>query len=185
MIGVLGAGSSSRCGYTAGFPRGARWRRTKSCHSKCLLANIPGRGVRHLHVGEHLHRARLPLSYILSPPAFEGGLVGGAAMAVLAVLYGLIGHHSIWYPVNLLAAAGSARISAMSYDQLRLRRHGVVAGNTYSQDRFSALNWICFTFPAPAVAPPDAVGGIFAPLFWSGLLHAGCRSSINLSGSAH
>ena len=49
----------------------------------------------------------------------RGGLVGGAAMAVLAILYGLIGHGSIWYPVNLLAAAGSANISAMSYDQLR------------------------------------------------------------------
>ena len=27
-------------------------------------------------------------------------------MAVLAILYGVIGHGSIWYPVNLLAAAG-------------------------------------------------------------------------------
>ena len=40
-------------------------------------------------------------------------------MGVLAILYGLIGHKSIWYPINLLAAAGSAHISAMSYDQLR------------------------------------------------------------------
>ena len=27
-------------------------------------------------------------------------------MAVLAMLYGLIVQHSIWYPINLLAAAG-------------------------------------------------------------------------------
>src|SRR6185369_6379334 len=48
----------------------------------------------------------------------RGGLAGGAAMAVLALLYGLIGHKSIWYPINLLAAAGSADLSSMSYQQL-------------------------------------------------------------------
>src|SRR5215831_9701457 len=75
----------------------------------------PGPKVRHLEIGEFGHRARLPLKIYSYSAGIRGGLVGGAAMAVLAILYGLIGHRSIWYTINLLAAAGSARISAMSY----------------------------------------------------------------------
>src|SRR5215471_3715069 len=74
--------------------------------------------VRHLQIGESGHRARLPLKIYPYSAGIRGGLVGGVAMAVLAILYGVIGHKSIWYPVNLLAAAGSARIDAMSYDEL-------------------------------------------------------------------
>src|SRR5437867_7660617 len=78
----------------------------------------PSPKVRHLDIGQLDHRARLPLKIYPYSAGVRGGLVGGAAMAVLAMLYGVIGHKSLWYPVNLLAAAGSARISAMSYDQL-------------------------------------------------------------------
>ncbi len=83
-----------------------------------LAAPRPESKVRHLEVGELGHRARLPLQIYPYSAGMRGGLVGGAAMAVLAILYGLIGHRSIWYPINLLAAAGSAQISAMSYNQL-------------------------------------------------------------------
>src|SRR5882672_6067979 len=74
--------------------------------------------VQHLEVGELGHRARLPLETYPYSAGVRGGLVGGAAMAILAILYGLIGHRSMWYPVNLLAAAGSAQIAAMDYNQL-------------------------------------------------------------------
>src|SRR5215813_10058449 len=79
----------------------------------------PSGKVRHLEIGEFGHRARLPLKIYSYSAGIRGGLVGGVAMAVLAILYGLIGHGSVWYTVNLLAAAGSARISAMSYDHMR------------------------------------------------------------------
>src|SRR5712671_1230347 len=78
----------------------------------------PGPEVRHLQIGEQGHRARLPLEVYPYSAGIRGGLVGGAAMALLAILYGLIGHKSIWYPINLLAAAGSVTISEMSYNQL-------------------------------------------------------------------
>ena len=83
-----------------------------------LEAARPSSKVRRLAVGKFDNRARLPLKIYPYSAGVRGGLVGGAAMAVLAILYGLIGHKSIWYPINLLAAAGSANISAMSYDQL-------------------------------------------------------------------
>jgi hypothetical protein len=34
----------------------------------------------------------------------KGGLAGSGAMALLAILYGVLSHTSIWYPINLLAA---------------------------------------------------------------------------------
>src|SRR5215475_544316 len=84
-----------------------------------IIPARPSPKVRHLEIGQFGHRARLPLKIYPYSAGIRGGLVGGVAMAVLAILFGVIGHKSIWYPINLLAAAGSAQISAMSYEQLR------------------------------------------------------------------
>src|SRR5206468_2377899 len=116
----------------------------------------------------------LPLEIYPYSAGVRGGLVGGAAMAMLAVLYGLIGHQSIWYPVNLLAAAGSARISAMSYDQL-LGFDGtglVLAFIIHAAG--SALVGLLYGIALPMFPRrPLLLGGILAPVFWSGILYAG------------
>src|SRR5271156_5658526 len=62
-----------------------------------LIAAQTGVKVRHLQVGEMGHRARLPLKIYPYAAGVRGGLVGGAAMAILAILYGVIGHKSVWY----------------------------------------------------------------------------------------
>ena len=130
--------------------------------------------VRHLEIGEAGHRARLPLKIYPYSAGIRGGLVGGAAMAILAILYGLIGHKSIWYTVNLLAAAGSANISAMNYEQL-LAFHGfglVLA--TFIHVAGSALVGLLYGVALPMFPRrPILLGGILAPLFWSGILYAG------------
>ena len=133
----------------------------------------PGRGVRHLQVGELGHRARLPLEIYPFSAGIRGGLVGGAAMASLAVLYGLIAHHSIWYPVNLLGAAGSARISAMSYDQLLAFDGPALLLAILIHGTCSLLIGLLYGISLPILSRhPIWIGGIFAPLFWSGILHA-------------
>ena len=133
-----------------------------------------GPKVRHLQIGQLGHRARLPLKIYPYSAGIRGGLVGGAAMAVLAVLYGLIGHKSIWYPVNLLAAAGSARISAMSYEQL-LHFDGVGLVLALIIHTFgSALVGLLYGIALPMFPRrPVLLGGFLAPLFWSGILYAG------------
>ena len=130
--------------------------------------------VRHLQIGQLGHRARLPLKIYPYSAGIRGGLVGGAAMAVLAILYGLLGHKSIWYPVNLLAAAGSARISAMSYDQL-LHFDGVgLVLALIIHTVGSALVGLLYGIALPMFPRrPVLLGGFLAPLFWSGILHAG------------
>ena len=126
-----------------------------------------------LQVGEKGHRARLPLEIYPYSAGLVGGLVGGIAMAALAILYGILGHHSIWYPINLLAAAGSARISAMSYEQLLQFNGFAFLLATVIHAAGSALVGLLYGIALPMFPRrPLLLGGIFAPLFWSGILHA-------------
>jgi len=138
-----------------------------------LLRPSPSPKVRHLEVGELGHRARLPLETYPYSAGIRGGLVGGAAMAVLAILYGLIGHGSIWYPVNLLAAAGSAQIAAMDYNQLLAFNGTGLVLAIIVHVIGSALVGLLYGVTLPMFPRrPILLGGILAPLFWSGLLFA-------------
>src|SRR5262249_62086124 len=49
-------------------------------------------------------RALLPVQFYPVSAGVKGGLAGGVAMALLAMLYGVLSGHGIWYPINLLAA---------------------------------------------------------------------------------
>jgi hypothetical protein len=130
--------------------------------------------VRHLEVGELGHRARLPLETYPYLAGVRGGLVGGAAMAVLAILYGLIAHGSVWYPVNLLAAAGSAQIDAMDYNQLRAFNGTGLVLAFIIHVIGSALVGLLYGVTLPMFPRrPILLGGVLAPLFWSGILYAG------------
>jgi hypothetical protein len=130
--------------------------------------------VRHLQVGELGHRARLPLETYPYSAGVRGGLVGGAAMAILAILYGLIGHGSIWYPVNLLAATGSAQIDVMDYSQLRAFNGTGLVLAIIIHVIGSALVGLLYGVTLPMFPRrPILLGGVLAPLFWSGILYAG------------
>src|ERR671923_253314 len=62
--------------------------------------------VEYLRVGEAGHRVRVPVEVQPYSSGVKGGLVGGAAMAVVALFYGLLAQGSLWYPINLLAGGG-------------------------------------------------------------------------------
>jgi hypothetical protein len=94
-------------------------------------------------------------------------------MAVLAILYGLIGHKSIWYPINLLAAAGSAHLSAMTYDQLLAFNGPALVLGTFIHVVGSALVGLLYGIALPIFPRrPMLLGGVLAPLFWSGIFYA-------------
>ena len=71
--------------------------------------------VTHIEIDES-HRARLPVHTPSVMAGVKGGIAGGAAMIVPALLYGLIAYHSIWYAVNLLGGAGVAGWIALGAD---------------------------------------------------------------------
>lgn len=117
------------------------------------------------------HRARLPLEIYPISAGLKGGLAGGAAMAVLAMLYGVISHGSIWYPINLLGAIvyehtdiSTAQVEAFHIELL------LVA--TALHVTTSILVGLLYGAILPMLARrPILLGGVFAPLVWTGLLY--------------
>src|SRR5262245_42534628 len=63
------------------------------------------RRVAHLQPGAEGHRVYIPVMVHPYSAGLLGGVLGGIGMAIIACLYGLIAQGSLWYPVNLLAAA--------------------------------------------------------------------------------
>lgn len=119
-----------------------------------------------------LHRARLPLETYPISAGVKGGLAGSVAMAVLAMAYGLIAQHSIWYPINLLAAdffpgeaVSTAQLTAFQPDLL------IVATIVHF------VTSLLVGFLYGALIPmfprhPVVLGGVIAPVLWSGVIHS-------------
>src|SRR5258705_1608439 len=63
-------------------------------------------------------RAWLPVHTYPISAGVKGGLVGSVAMAVLACAYGVLKAGSVWYPINLLAAAVYAESLTLGPTQL-------------------------------------------------------------------
>ena len=63
----------------------------------------PG-AISHLMEEGSKHRVRIPVEIHPYGAGAVGGLFGGLAMAIVAVLYGVIAHGSVWYAVNVLGA---------------------------------------------------------------------------------
>src|SRR4029450_6633099 len=72
----------------------------------------------HLKAGEAGPRVRIPAEIHPYSSGVKGGLLGGAVMAIVACAYGLIAYHSVWYPINLLAAAALPTMAQAELAQL-------------------------------------------------------------------
>src|SRR6266852_6302576 len=120
---------------------------------------------------KELHRARLPLEIYPISAGVKGGLAGSVAMAVLAMLYGIISGHGIWYPINLLSAGffpartSIAQIAAFQWDAL------IIA--TILHLICSSLVGLLYGATLPMFPRrPVLLGGVIAPVLWSGLIHS-------------
>ncbi|PYO16619.1 MAG: hypothetical protein DMD75_00445, partial [Candidatus Rokuibacteriota bacterium] len=74
-------------------------------------ARVTVRSVERFALGEDRHRLRVPVEVQPLSAGLKGGLVGGCAMALCAAIYGLVVQHSVWYPLNLLAAIAMPRMA--------------------------------------------------------------------------
>jgi hypothetical protein len=131
------------------------------------------RVVERVPVAPDLVRAWLPLETYPVSAGIKGGLGGGVAMAVLACAYGLLKAGSIWYPINLLAATvyaeslklGPAQLNSFHADSfaIALVLHGI--GSIFVGLLYGAM--------LPMFARrPIVLGGLIAPVLWSGLLYS-------------
>ena len=140
------------------------------------------RRVAHLQAGAEGHRVYIPVTVHPYSAGLLGGALGGVGMAIIACLYGLIAQGSLWYPVNLLAAAalpslaeaGPAELKAfhVSGFVIALLIHGIISllvGLLYAAilpmmpSRFTAF-W----------------GSFLAPVLWTALV----ASTLHLTNPA-
>jgi len=129
--------------------------------------------VERVDVAPDLLRAWLPLKTYPVSAGIKGGIAGGIAMAALACLYGLIRAGSIWYPINLLAATVYAQGLKLDPSQLTLFH----ADSFWVAILLHGLGSIFVGLLYGAMLPmfahrPIVLGGLIAPVLWSGLLYS-------------
>jgi hypothetical protein len=129
--------------------------------------------VERLAIAPELARAALPLETYPVSAGIKGGLAGSVAMAVLACLYGVLKQGSIWYPINLLAATlytqsiffGTASLKAFHLNSFLL----AVGIHLIT----SLLVGLLYGAMLPMFPRrPILLGGVIAPILWSGLLYS-------------
>src|SRR5882724_623682 len=118
-------------------------------------------------------RAWLPVETYPISAGGKGGLAGSVAMAVLACLYGLLKAGSIWYPINLLAAVVYAPSEVPSISQLTSFHAGLFFIAAVLHLVTSMLVGLLYGAMLPMFARrPILLGGLIAPVLWSGLLYS-------------
>jgi hypothetical protein len=129
--------------------------------------------VARLPVAPDLPRALLPLETYPVSAGIKGGLAGSVAMAALACLFGVLKEGSIWYPINLLAATAytqSVRFSIASLKAFHLDSFLLAVGIHLIT---SLLVGLLYGAMLPMIPHrPILLGGVVAPILWTGLLHS-------------
>jgi hypothetical protein len=118
-------------------------------------------------------RAWLPLETYPVSAGVKGGLAGSVAMAVLACTYGLLKTGSIWYPINLLAAVIYAPSEVPSISQFNSFHAGLFSLAVVLHLTTSLLVGLLYGAMLPMFPRrPILLGGLIAPVLWSGLLYS-------------
>ncbi len=182
MAGLVTSGSVSILGAILAVTACAGWFRDVLPHEKeetieakaeVAAITTTRREVERLTIAPDLPRALLPLETYPVSAGIKGGLAGSVAMAALACLYGLLKQGSIWYPINLLAATvyaqslnvGTAALSAFHWESF-----AIAAGIHLIT---SLLVGLLYGAMLPMIPRrPILLGGVIAPILWTGLLHS-------------
>jgi hypothetical protein len=128
--------------------------------------------VAHIQVSD-VHRAFLPVESYAVTSGLRGGIAGGIVMIFPALLYGYLTQHSIWYAVNLLGGAGVAHwANATTADIAAFHWNGLITA-TIIHAAICMLIGLLYGAMLPMwPRRPILLGGIIAPLLWTGLLHS-------------
>ncbi|SRR5579883_307894 len=129
--------------------------------------------VEQLHPGHPGYRFQLPEKVHPISAGVKGGILGGLVMPLPALAYGLLSeHHSLWYPVNLLAGMvlpGVENMTLAELEQFHLTLFVVGA-------LIHAVNSVVFGLiygvllpTLPEIPRPLAWGGLLMPLLWTGV----------------
>jgi hypothetical protein len=118
-------------------------------------------------------RAWLPVHTYPVSAGVKGGFAGSVAMAVLACMYGILKAGSIWYPINLLAAAVYAQSLKLGPAQLYSFHADSFAIAVGLHVLVSTLVGLLYGAMLPMFPRrPIILGGLIAPVLWSALLYS-------------
>lgn len=118
------------------------------------------------------HRVYIPVEVHPYSAGLLGGAIGGVGMAFTACLYGLIAHGSIWYPVNLLAAAALPSLADAGPEALAAFHTSGFVVALISHGIISLLVGLLYAAILPMMPSRFTAfwGSFLSPVLWTALL---------------
>lgn len=146
------------------------------------------RRVDHLQPGAEGHRVYIPVEVHPYSAGLLGGILGGVGMAFIACVYGLIAQGSLWYPVNLLAAAALPSLAEAGIAELNTFHLSGFVVALISHGVISLLVGLLYAAILPMMPSRFTAfwGSFLAPVLWTALV-ASTLKLINptLNGKIH
>jgi hypothetical protein len=129
--------------------------------------------VARVQIDPEIKRVKIPVEIYPYTAGIKGGLAGAVAMAILAVIYGLVTYHSVWYPINLLAAIVYAQAMQLPMQYLMGFHLVLLLVATLMHLTASVLVGLLYGVMLPMFPRrPILLGGFIVPLIWTGLLYS-------------
>jgi len=182
FAGLLTAASVSVLGVVLAIAGSVGWfREVLPRPHEVVLTVVPDqvhvsterRAVDRLPVAAEQVRAWLPVHTYPVSAGVKGGWAGSVAMAALACAYGVLKAGSIWYPINLLASVNYAQSVKLGPAELLTFHADAFAIAVVLHGLGSTLVGVLYGAMLPMLPRrPIVLGGIVAPLLWSGALHS-------------
>jgi hypothetical protein len=141
---------------------------------------LPARSTRrvaHLKAGAEGHRVYIPVRVHPYSAGLFGGVLGGVGMAIIACLYGLIAQGSLWYPVNLLAAAALPSLAEAGPAELKAFHLSGFVVAFLSHGIISLLVGLLYAAILPMMPSRFTAfwGSFLAPVLWTALVASTLR----------
>lgn len=130
------------------------------------------RRVDHLLHGVQGHRVFIPVQVHPYTAGLLGGIGGGVGMAIIACLYGLIAQGSLWYPINLLAAAAVPWLANAGVEELKVFHFSGFVVALISHGVISLLVGLLYAAILPMMPSRFTAfwGSFLAPVLWTALV---------------
>jgi hypothetical protein len=139
---------------------------------RTFVPSGPRTQVAHIQISE-VHRAYLPVESYPVASGLRGGIAGGIVMIFPALLYGYLTQHSIWYAVNLLGGAGVGYwTNPTTADIAAFHWNGLITASIIHSAICTLIGLLYGAMLPMWPRRPILLGGIVAPLLWTGLVHS-------------
>src|SRR5262245_27461905 len=138
------------------------------------VTGAPG-GVEQLQEGQPGYRLRLPQDIHPISAGVRGGILGGVAMIVPALLWGMLSGRGFWFPVNLLAGMVLPGVDKMDAADLGRFHQSLLLVSVVIHVVLSVVIGLIYgvLLPTlPSVPRPIAWGGLLMPILWTGVSYA-------------